>query len=151
MERARELGYAHSIGVSNFSRRELEQVSAIGSVAPVVNQVQFNPVRYREGLLEACERRGIALEAYSPLGTGRHLSEVAVTRVAERVERSPAQVLLRWCLQHEVPIIPKSAQRERIAENAQIFDFALSNEEMAELDALDQTGGTDEASERKWW
>jgi 2,5-diketo-D-gluconate reductase A len=74
-----------------------------------------------------------------------------VNRVAERVGRTPAQVLLRWCLQHDVPVIPKSTHRERIHENAQIFDFALSNEDMTQLDALDQTNGTDRALERKWW
>jgi 2,5-diketo-D-gluconate reductase A len=67
------------------------------------------------------------------------------------VNRTPAQVLLRWCVQHEVPVIPKSTHRERIAENAAIFDFELSDADMAELDALDRTKGTDQARGRKWW
>jgi diketogulonate reductase-like aldo/keto reductase len=67
------------------------------------------------------------------------------------VGRTPAQVLLRWCLQHDNPVNSNSTQRERIRENAQVFDFALSNEDMAELDVLDQTNGTDRALERKWW
>jgi diketogulonate reductase-like aldo/keto reductase len=74
-----------------------------------------------------------------------------VNRVAQRAGRTPAQVLLRWCLQHDLPVIPKSTHRERIRENPQIFDFALSDEDMAQLDALDQTNGTDRALERKWW
>ena len=74
-----------------------------------------------------------------------------MNRVAQRVGLPPAQVLLRWCLQHDVPVITKSTHRERIRENAQIFDFALSKEDMAELDALDQTNGTDRGLERKWW
>jgi diketogulonate reductase-like aldo/keto reductase len=151
MERARELGHARSIGVSNFDVRELEQVMATATIAPVVDQVQSNPFVYRRALLEACQQRGVTLEAYSPLGTGRHLSNPTVERVAQRVGRTPAQVLLRWSLQHDVPVIPKSTHRERLEENAQIFDFALSDEDMAELDALDQTGGTDRALERKWW
>jgi diketogulonate reductase-like aldo/keto reductase len=151
MEQARERGYARSIGVSNFDVRELEQVMATATIAPAVDQVQFSPFVYRRALLETCQQRGVALEAYSPLGTGRHLSNQAVERVAQRVERTPAQVLLRWCLQHDVPVIPKSTHRERLEENAQIFDFTLSGEDMAELDALDQTGGTDRALERKWW
>jgi diketogulonate reductase-like aldo/keto reductase len=151
MERARELGYARSIGVSNFSVGELEELTAAASVVPAVNQVQFSPFEYRRALLEACRQRGIALEAYSPLGTGRHLSDETVSGIAQRVGRTPAQVLLRWCVQHEVPVIAKSTHRERIEENAQIFDFALSDEDMAELDALDETGGTDQALERKWW
>jgi diketogulonate reductase-like aldo/keto reductase len=151
MERALERGLARSIGVSNFSAADLDQVTAAGSVTPAVNQIQFSAVEYRRGLLEACRRHGITLEAYSPLGTGRHLGNKRVAQIAARLERTPAQVLLRWCLQHGVPVIPKSTHRERIAENAQIFDFTLSDEDMATLDALDKTRGTDRALERNWW
>jgi 2,5-diketo-D-gluconate reductase A len=151
MERARELGYARSIGVSNFDVGELEAVVAEASSPPVVDQVQFSPFEFRRALLEECRRRAIALESYSTLGTGRHLRDRAVEEIAGRVGRTPAQVLLRWCIQHEVPVIPKSTHRERIAENSQLFDFSLSDEDMARLDALDQTGGTATAQERKWW
>jgi diketogulonate reductase-like aldo/keto reductase len=151
MERAREVGLARSIGVSNFSASELEDVIAAGTISPAVNQVQFSPLEYRRGLLDACRRRNVAVEAYSPLGTGRHLSHETINRVAQRTGRTRAQVLLRWCLQHDLPVIPKSTHRERIAENAQIFDFILSDEDMAELDAVDQTDGTGRALERKWW
>jgi diketogulonate reductase-like aldo/keto reductase len=151
MEQARELGYARSVGVSNFSASELAEVMAAGTVPPAVNQVQFSPQQYRRALLDACLRRNVAAEAYSPLGTGRNLSDATVTRVAQRAGRTPAQVLLRWCLQHGLPVITKSTHRERIGENAQIFDFTLSEPDMAELDALDQTNGTDRALEHKWW
>jgi diketogulonate reductase-like aldo/keto reductase len=151
MERARELGLARSIGVSNFSARELDEVMAAGTIPPAVNQVQFSVREYRRGLLDACQQRGIALEAYSPLGTGDHLSNRTVNEIAHRVARTPAQVLLRWCLQRDIPVISKSTHRERIQANAQIFDFALSSEDMAELDALDQTNGTDRALEDRWW
>jgi diketogulonate reductase-like aldo/keto reductase len=151
MERARELGYARSIGASNFDAGELEEVSGAGRVKPAVNQVQFSPFEYRRALFDVCERLDVVLEAYSPLGTGRHLRERTVTNIAEGVGRTPAQVLLRWCLQRSVPVIPKSTRRERIEENAQIFDFTLSDEDMAGLDALDGTGGTGRARERKWW
>jgi len=151
MERARELGLARSVGVSNFSATELEQVVAAGTIAPAVNQLELNPRHYPRALLEACLRRDVAAEAYSPLGTGRDLSDRTVNHVAQRVGRAPAQVLLRWCLQHDLPVIPKSVHRERIAQNAQIFDFVLSDRDMAELDALDQTGGTDLALEHVWW
>jgi 2,5-diketo-D-gluconate reductase A len=151
MEQARELGYARSVGVSNFSASELAEVMAAGTVPPAVNQVQFSPQQYRRALLDACLRRNVAAEAYSPLGTGRNLSDATVTRVAQRAGRTPAQVLLRWCLQHGLPVITKSTHRERIGENAQIFDFTLSELDMAELDALDQTNGTDRALEHKWW
>jgi 2,5-diketo-D-gluconate reductase A len=151
MEQARELGYARSVGVSNFSASELAEVMAAGTVPPAVNQVQFSPQQYRRALLDACLRRNVAAEAYSPLGTGRNLSDATVTRVAQRAGRTPAQVLLRWCLQHGLPVITKSTHRERIGENAQIFGFTLSELDMAELDALDQTNGTDRALEHKWW
>jgi 2,5-diketo-D-gluconate reductase A len=151
MERARELGLARSIGVSNFSAGELDEVMAAGTIPPAVNQAQFSALEYRRGLLDACQRRGIVLEAYSPLGTGRHLANKTVNQVAQRLGRTPAQVLLRWCLQHDVPVIAKSTHRERIQENAQIFDFAFSGEDMAKLDALDQTNGTDRALEDTWW
>src|SRR2546429_1783916 len=151
MERARERGFARSVGVSNFSAGELAEVIAAGTIPPAVNQVQFSAMEHRRGLLDACRQRSVVLEAYSPLGTGRHLSNETVSRVAQRVGRTPAQVLLRWCLQREVPVISKSTHRERIGQNAQIFDFALSSEDVAELDALDQTNGTDRALENKWW
>ena len=151
MERARELGHTRSIGVSNFKVAELEALFAVASVPPVVNQVQFSPFKYRRALLETCQEHNVALEAYSPLGTGRNLSNRTVKRVAQRVGRTPAQVLLRWCLQHEIPAIAKSTHRERLEENLRIFDFSLSAEDMAELDACDETGGTARALERPWW
>jgi 2,5-diketo-D-gluconate reductase A len=151
MEAAREKGYARSIGVSNFSAVELERLMEIATSPPMVNQVQFSPFEYRRKLLEACEARDVAVEAYSPLGTGRHLSSPEVRQVAERLGRTPAQVLLRWGVQRAGIVIPKSTHRDRIAENSGIFDFALSDEDLATLDALDHTRGTDRALERKWW
>jgi diketogulonate reductase-like aldo/keto reductase len=151
MERAKALGYARSIGVSNFDVRELEQVMAVAADPPVVDQVQFSPFEYRRKLLEAAEKRSVAVEAYSPLGTGRHLADPKVKRIAARVGRTPAQVLIRWCLQRDLIVIPKSTHRDRIAENAGVFDFTLSDDVIAELDALDETGGTDRALESNWW
>jgi 2,5-diketo-D-gluconate reductase A len=151
MQRARELGYARSIGVSNFGVQELDQVLAAATSPPVVDQVQFSPFEYRRALLEAARKRDLALEAYSPLGTGRHLSNPTVRRIAAQAGRTPAQVLLRWCIQRDVVVLTKSAHRERIAENAQIFNFTLSDQDVAALDALDQTGGAGRALEHKWW
>jgi diketogulonate reductase-like aldo/keto reductase len=151
MERAQQAGYARSIGISNFNVGELDELLAIAQARPVVNQVQFSPFKYRRELLEACEERDVALEAYSPLGTGAHLSHERVRQLAERVGRTPAQVLLRWCVQRDLVVIPKSTHRERIEAKSQIFDFELSEEQMSELDALDETGGTERALEGKWW
>jgi diketogulonate reductase-like aldo/keto reductase len=151
MEQARDQGLARSIGVSNYSVQEVDEVLAIATHRPVVNQVQFSPFEYRRRLLEACEERSIAVEAYSPLGTGNHLGEPAVVRIAQRSGHTPAQVLLRWCLQRGVVVLAKSTHRSRIEENARVFDFELSGEDMRELDALDRTGGTDQARDDKWW
>ena len=151
MQRARAHGHARSIGVSNFNVAELDELLAVADVQPVVNQVQFSPFEYRRSLLEACEGRDIVIEAYSPLGTGRHLGDRTVAQIAERLERTPAQVLIRWAVQHDLVVLPKSTHRERIEQNAQVFDFTLTDEDMAALDGLDTTGGTDRALERNWW
>jgi diketogulonate reductase-like aldo/keto reductase len=151
MEQARERGYARSIGVSNFGSGELDQLAEVAGVPPAVDQVQFSPFEYRRALLERCTRDGIAIEAYSPLGTGRHLRSPVVAEIAEEVGRTPAQVLVRWCIQRDTIVIPKSTHRERIEQNARVFDFELSEQQTARLDALDETGGTAEAREQKWW
>jgi diketogulonate reductase-like aldo/keto reductase len=151
MERARGLGYARSIGVSNFDGDELQQLLASATVAPVVDQVQFSPFEYRKALLDRCEQNRIVLEAYSPLGHGRHLGSDGVARIAQRLGRTPAQVLLRWCIERRIPVIPKSSHCERLEENARVFDFRLTDDDVAELDQLDRTGGTEGALERKWW
>jgi diketogulonate reductase-like aldo/keto reductase len=151
MQQAHERGFARSIGISNFSVSEVDALLAEADVKPAVNQVQFSPWKYRRELLEACTERGIALEAYSPFMTGRKLEDATVGRVAERHGRTNAQVLLRWGVQRDVIEIPKSQHRERIEANGQIFDFSLTDEDMSELDALDETGGTGEAQENKWW
>jgi diketogulonate reductase-like aldo/keto reductase len=151
MERAHGEGHARSIGVSNFNVAELNSVVGQASVVPVVDQVQMSPFSYRRGLLAEGERLGVHFEAYSPLGTGRLLSHHRVSDIAGRIGKTPAQVLLRWCIQHDLVVITKSTHRERIVENSHIFDFELSADELAELDGLDATGGTAEAQEFKWW
>lgn len=151
MESAHERGLARSIGVSNYDASELEAVCSRAEVAPLVNQIQLSPFTYRRELLAACERHGVAVEAYSPLTRGARLEHPTVAGMARGHDRTPAQVLLRWGLQHGFVVLPKSAHRERIEENARSFDFTLTADDMAELDALDTTGGTSRAVERKWW
>jgi methylglyoxal/glyoxal reductase len=151
MQRAAELGCARSIGVSNFNEAELGSVLAVGGRAPAVDQVNFNPFASRRALHDACRRHDVTLEGYSPLGTGRLLSDPAVAAVAAAAGRTPAQVLLRWSVQQGVPVISKSVHRDRIEENLGVFDFRLPDDAMAQLDALDQTDGTARALERQWW
>jgi diketogulonate reductase-like aldo/keto reductase len=137
-------GLARAIGVSNYGADRLERLIA-GGPAPAVDQVLFNPFDFRRGLLEYCRGHGIVLEAYSPLERGRALADPTVAEIARRLGRTPAQVLLRWSIQHDVPVIPKSSRQDRIRSNAQIFDFELEAEDMRALDALDRTGGTTSA------
>jgi diketogulonate reductase-like aldo/keto reductase len=144
LQALREQGLARAIGVSNYGADRLERLVADGS-GPAVDQVLFNPFQFRRGLLEFCEQHGIVLEAYSPLERGRALSHPRVVEIARRLGRTPAQVLLRWSIQHGAPVIPKSSRQDRIRSNARIFDFALEPSDMETLDALDTTGGTTRA------
>jgi diketogulonate reductase-like aldo/keto reductase len=151
MQSAANRGYARSIGVSNFSVDDLEQVLENADSPPAVNQIQFSPFEYRRAVLAFAEGHDIAVEAYSPLGTGRHLNSESVQEIAERAGHTPAQVLIRWAIQHGLVVLPKSTHRERIEENAEVYDFELTASEMDALDALDQTNGSSHARERRWW
>jgi diketogulonate reductase-like aldo/keto reductase len=151
MERARSLGHTRSIGVSNFSVTELERVAAIATTAPVVNQINLNPFSYRKELVEEDRRRNLVTEAYSPLGTGRHLMNPAVQAIAARSGITPSQVLIRWGLQHDFVVLAKSTHREWIAQNADALEFRLSDAQMAELDGLDTGSRPGQALERNWW
>jgi 2,5-diketo-D-gluconate reductase A len=151
MELAARRGHARSIGVSNFSVAELDELLAVAELRPVSNQVQFSAFEYRRALVDGCRERSVAVTAYSSLGTGRHLDDATVVAVAERNGRTPAQVLLRWCLERGTLIIPKSTRQERIVENSAVLDFELPAEDLAQLDALDRTGGTDQARPDAWW
>jgi diketogulonate reductase-like aldo/keto reductase len=151
MQRAKAAGLTRSIGVSNFSADELDELDEAAEDKPVVNQVQFSPFEFRRGLLERSMELDIAIEAYSPLGTGRHLDDPRVTAIADAHERTPAQVLIRWAIERDLIVLPKSTHRERIEENAQVFDFTLTDDDVAALDALDTTGGTSAAREGSRW
>lgn len=136
--KTKESGRARSIGVSNYTVGHLEELLDSSSVPPSVNQVEFHPFLYQRELLEYCHRHRIQLEAYSPLTRGRRLGDPRIVEIATRNRRTPAQVLIRWGLQHGVVEIPKSQAKERILENADVFDFSLSPKDMAALDGLSQ-------------
>jgi diketogulonate reductase-like aldo/keto reductase len=133
----RKQGKCRSIGVSNYTIAHLEELMAHSNVAPAVNQVEFSPFLYQRELLEFCRAHGIQLEAYCPLTRGVKLGDPVIGAVARKHGRTSAQVLLRWAVQHQVVVIPKSGQPARIEENAGIFDFTISDRDMAALDALD--------------
>jgi diketogulonate reductase-like aldo/keto reductase len=127
-----------AIGVSNYMIRHLEELVENSSTVPAVNQVEFSPYLYQKDLLEFCRKNGIQLEAYSPLTKGHKLSDPKLAALASKYSRSPAQILIRWALQHQIVVIPKSSKGERITENADVFDFAISSEDMRALDLFDQ-------------
>jgi len=127
---------ARAIGVSNYTERHLKDLLSHSTVVPVVDQVEFSPFLYQRDLLEFCRKQRIRLEAYAPLTAGRRLDDPRIIAVAKRHGRTNAQVLLRWAIQHEVVVIPKSRNVDRIAENARIFDFELTSEEVSALDRL---------------
>ena len=151
MEKVLHAGLTHSIGVSNFSLEELDVLLAAASVRPVVNQVQFSPFAYRRALLDGCVAQGVGVVAYSPLGMGGHLTNPTVWAVADRLGKTPAQILIRWALERGVGVVPKSGDPTRIRLNTDVFDFTLDEQGLEELDALDATGGTDRAREVKFW
>lgn len=131
-------GRVRAIGVSNFTVRHLEELLGESEVVPAVNQVEFSPFLFQRDLLEFCRGHRIQLEAYAPLTRGHRLDHPVLRRIAEGHRRTPAQVVLRWALQHEVVVIPKTIHPERMRENAGALEFALGRGEMEEIDALDE-------------
>ena len=142
VEGAYDQGLARAIGVSNWGSSELDDMVVRSRIRPHVDQVQFSPFQFRRALLEHCHGLQITLEAYSPLTRGQSLANPTIVRVAREHGRTPAQVMLRWAIERDVAVIPKSTRQARIIENAEIFDFQLAPDALATLDALDQTSGT---------
>jgi diketogulonate reductase-like aldo/keto reductase len=131
-------GRARSIGVSNFMVPHLQELQGAAKVLPAVNQIELTPFLQRRDTVALCRKLGIRLEAYSPLTRGQRLGHPVVTALAAELGKSPAQVLLRWGLQHDFVILPKSVTPERIAENAALFDFELPAAAMQRLDGLEE-------------
>jgi methylglyoxal/glyoxal reductase len=131
-------GKCRSIGVSNYTIQHLTELLEDADVVPMVNQVEFSPFLYQKQLLDYCEKNKIQLEAYSPLTQGEKLNHPRIQQVAKKHDKTPAQVLIRWSLQHDLVTIPKSVREERIRENSQVFDYNLTAEDMRTLDSLDE-------------
>lgn len=134
----RDSGRVRSIGVSNYTIRHLKELEDRLGDVPSVNQVEFSPFLYQRRLLEYCEQKGIVLQAYSPLTRGKRLKDERLVRVAEAHGKTPAQILIRWCLEKGLVPLPKSTHRERLVENADVFDFALTEADLAVLDSLNE-------------
>lgn len=138
LERIHAEKRARAIGVSNFLAPHLRELLARCTVPPAVDQIELTPFLQRRETAALCKEQGIVVEAYSPLTRGLRLSHPVLERLASQLQRSPAQVLLRWGIQHGYVVLPKSTRAERIAENAAVFDFELDRAALAELDALEE-------------
>lgn len=131
-------GRVRAIGVSNFHVSHLEDLIRNAEIKPMVNQVEFHPHLTQKELLAYCKKEGIQLEAWSPLKKGELLNEPVLKDIAAKYNKSVAQVILRWDLQHGVVTIPKSIKEHRIIENANVFDFELTADDMETIDGLNQ-------------
>lgn len=162
LEALQAQGKTRSIGVSNFTIRHLTELLAETDRVPAVNQVEFHPYLYQRELLDFCTAKGIVIDAYSPLTHGKRLNDPRLLAVAKKYAkvgqpaahwsqlslirkhfrrpgiRSTAQILIRWALQHQLVVIPKSARRERILENVDVFDFEITETDMQLLDGFNE-------------
>ncbi|OPL11351.1 MAG: glyoxal reductase [delta proteobacterium MLS_D] len=151
----RRTGKVRSIGVSNFMIRHLEELLATTDVVPAVNQVEISPFIQRKELTAYCRERGIVVESYSTLGRGERTGDERLAAVGGPYGRTPAQVALRWALQAGFVVIPKSVHRERILENAAVFDFELSDADMERIAGFDENASVtppswDPETSEKW-
>lgn len=141
MEEAVQAGKIRAIGVSNFRKRHLDELLKTAEIKPVVNQVMLNPSDLQPDVVKVNNELKLLSEAYSPLGTGGLLGNETVNEIASEVGKSPAQVLIRWSLEHGFLPLPKSVHDKYIRANAEVFDFNLSSEQMNKLDSLHGVSG----------
>lgn len=136
MEEAQAAGQIRALGISNFHERHITELMKTAKVAPVVNQIKLCPGQTQDALVDYCMRAGMILEAYSPLGTGGIFSNAFMRELAQKYDRSIAQICIRWSLQQGYLPLPKSVTAARIAENTRVFDFELSGEDCARIATL---------------
>src|SRR3990172_9479631 len=133
-----EQGKCRVIGVSNYMIRHLEDLRKNSIIKPAVNQIEFNPFVFEREVKEYCQNLGVAVEAYTPIARGRKFKHQEIKKLSDKYGKTEAQLILRWGIQHNVIVIPKSSNPERIKENADIFDFNISDEDMGVLNSLDE-------------
>jgi diketogulonate reductase-like aldo/keto reductase len=144
MEQGLKEGKAKAIGISNFLKPHIEELLQHSTVTPAVNQIELSPYNYlhRKDTIDFCIENNIHVESYSPLTKGRKLRDPKLVKIAEKYGKTPAQILIRWCLEHRFIVIPKSNKEHRIIENANVFDFSISSEDIAFLDRLNENLAT---------
>jgi diketogulonate reductase-like aldo/keto reductase len=138
LEEIQKKGGARSIGVSNYTIRHLEEMQSYASVVPAVNQVELHVFLQQRELVKYCQDRGIVIEAYSPLAHAKAMDNQVVGAIAKKHGKTYAQIMLRWLLQQNVVVLPKSVTPRRIKENIAIFDFTLDKQDLAELAKQDK-------------
>ena len=138
MEELLEKGKCKAIGVSNYMINHLEDLRKNSMIKPAVNQIEFNPFVFEREVKEYCQNLGVAVEAYTPIARGRKFKHQDIKRLSDKYGKTEAQVMLRWGIQHNVIVIPKSSSPERIKENADIFNFNISDEDMGVMNSLDE-------------
>ncbi|KAK1763823.1 2,5-diketo-D-gluconic acid reductase A [Phialemonium atrogriseum] len=136
LEVAKKLGIVRSIGVSNFGASHIQHLLDNATVVPAVNQIEVHPFCQRQDLVDLCGKFGIRIEAYSPLARGDKLEDPTIRKIAEKHDRSPAQILLNWSASRGNVVLPKSLTAHRIESNFRIFDFVLDDDDVALIDAL---------------
>ena len=138
LERLYKDGKTRAIGVSNYVIRHLEEIFSHSSITPAVNQFELSPFLYLKDLIEFCKSKKIVVEAYCGLTRGRRFNNPELKKLSIKYNKTPAQILLRWGLQHNIIEIPKSAHKDHIKENAEIFDFNILNDDMDILNNLNE-------------
>jgi diketogulonate reductase-like aldo/keto reductase len=138
LEKIYKEGQCKAIGVSNYTINHLKELLAECEIKPTVNQVEFHPFLFQKELMEYCKKNEIILEGYSPFAKGRRVDDPKLVPIAEKYNKTNAQIIIRWHLQHEVVVIPKSSQRHRIIENSEVYDFTISEEDMNYLDSFNE-------------
>ncbi|MHA2390539.1 MAG: aldo/keto reductase [Promethearchaeota archaeon] len=138
LEKIYKEGNVRAIGVSNYTIRHLEDLSETSNSIPVVNQIEFSPFLFQKELMDYCQSKNIAVEAYTPLTRGRRFNNEVLRSISHKYNKTPAQILIRWGLQHEFIEIPKSGSKEHLIENANVFDFKIIDSDMSQLDVLNE-------------
>lgn len=136
LEKIYEQKMVRAIGVSNYTVSNLKDLLSYANIPPAVNQIELNPFSYEKELLDFCQKNKITIEAYSPLNRGRNLNHPLLQKISQEYGKTPAQILIRWALEHETIPIPKSSNEKRIRENAAVFDFTISPSDIESLNRL---------------
>jgi diketogulonate reductase-like aldo/keto reductase len=139
LEKIYDSGRCRAIGVSNYMIHHLEELFSYANIIPAVNQVEFHPFLYIKSLLDFCKKHKIAFEGYSPLARMKKNDDLLIKKMMRKYSKTYSQIMIKWSLQHDVITIPKSSNRGRILENADVFDYEISDEDMNLLNGLDQS------------